>query len=366
MHVQDGIKRWMESAKSSFDVLKQLNATLGRATGDLSRAEKARKRKQATEQAAAAKKAAKKQEQEKKALQDSLKKVEKSGSQLLPVLFQDLPIFNDLLCVPEKAFSGKIAAAGEGPYLVQGADDLASIMEAGCGNILSVFAAQFPTAQQAREKGRVQSLLKVPEAQESKMKEAVMSMTRTDVEIWGDKEFGDLSNFHLYGFMGNMIYAGPEFNSLASLRYTHRGERQVILVSFSDFWGMLSADQQQHELSGTYNVTHYLQDLLRNASSEDHFMKQLLDMAGKGNKVVFKGIVGPKSVLFVPAGTLVIERCLNGGINVGLRLSLKDGSALGVQSLTSMLQLHQQYAGTSSQVEMWKKALSMSKAKPAS
>ena len=93
---------------------------------------------------------------------------------------------------------------------------LANIIEANGQNILSVFAAQFPMAQQAREKGRVQCSLRVTEAQTQKIREGFMSLKRPDkVEMFTGSEFDkstgvDLSQIQLYGFLGNMVYCGPE------------------------------------------------------------------------------------------------------------------------------------------------------------
>ena len=147
----------------------------------------------------------------------------------------------------------------DGPYLVQ-APNISSVIESNTQNILSVFSAQFPMAQQAREKGRVQSLLRVTEAQVQKIKEAIMSCKRPgDVELFTGSELekgADLSQVHLYGFLGNMLYCGPEYNSLATFRFTQKGERTVILLNFSSLWGMLSPEQRQFKLEPNYNITH--------------------------------------------------------------------------------------------------------------
>ena len=353
----------MEASKNAGDVLKQLTATLSRAANDLSRADKARKRKADTEKVAQAKKAAKKQEQEKKRLEDSLKKAHKDDQSL--IFFQDLPIFNDIPVLEEGTFAQDIAKVGEGPYLVK-ALSLSSIVEGNSQNILSVFAAQFPMAPQAREKGRVQSQLKVTDAQLQKIQEGFCGFARKNgVCMWPDeKPHQDLRMVHLYGFLGNMVYTGPEFNSLATWRYTHRGEREVILINFSEFWNILTPTQQQHQLTGDYNVTHYLQDLLRNASSEDAFMKTLMAMAAKEEKICHKVYVGPKTLLFVPSGMLVIERCINGGVNVGMRMSVKDQSAMAMQNLQGLLRIHEQYAPNATMTQIWKKATDVSDPSP--
>ncbi|CAE7781235.1 unnamed protein product, partial [Symbiodinium sp. CCMP2456] len=335
---EDAIKRWIEAAKNANDVMKQLIGCLSRAGGDLSRAEKSRKRKIETDQIAEAKKAAKKKEQAKKQLEESLKKVQKDEKNL--IFFQALPVFSDIPIIDESNFVAEISKAGEGPYMVR-VPSLATIIEGNSQNILSVFAAQFPMAPAAREKGRVQSPLKVTGGQLQKIQEGFCSFLRkAGVNMWPEpesehKEASDLRMVHLYGFLGNMVYA--EYNSLATLRYTHRGEREVILMNFSEFWSVLTPEQQQHELTGAYNVTHYVQDLLRHASSEDFFMKEIIRLAseqgGGQKKFLHKVHVGPKCLLFVPAGMLVIERCMNGGINVGMRMSLQDHSDMAMQNL---------------------------------
>ena len=358
---QDAIKRWIEAAKNANDVMKQLIGCLSRASGDLSRAEKSRKRRIETEQVAEAKKAAKKKEQEKKQLEENLKKVQKDEKSL--IFFQALPVFSDIPIFDESKFVAEVSTAGEGPYMVR-VPSLATIIEGNSQNILSVFAAQFPMAPAAREKGRVQSPLKVTGGQLQKIQEGFCSFLRKDgVNLWPEseqKEASDLRTVHLYGFLGNMVYAGPEYNSLATLRYTHRGEREVILMNFSEFWSVLTPEQQQHELTSKYNVTHYVQDLLRHASSEDFFMKEIMRLAseqgGGQKKLLHKVHVGPKSLLFVPAGMLVVERCINGGINVGMRMSLQDHSEMAMQNLKGLLQIHQHYAPKATLTELWKTA----------
>ena len=356
-------------AKDAGDVVKHLTAALSRASGDLSRAEKARKRKAETEVAAAAKKAAKKKEQDQKKMEENLKKVNTASNGEKSIFFQDvLPIFKDIPVLDENTFAQDVAKLCDSPYIVK-APNLGTIIEGNTQNILAVFAAQFPMAPQAREKGRVQSPLKVTDSQMQKIQEAMYGFAQKDkASLWPtpSKEkdkVGDIGQVQIFGFLGNMVYAGPEYNSLGTLRFTQKGERQVVLMNFSEFWPLLAPEQQQHALDAKYNLTHYLQDLLRNASSEDVFVKELLKMSVAASKddrkfLLYKGVIPPKSILYVPAGVLVIERCLNGGHCVGLRMSLVDRSSIGQQNLNGILTIHQAYAPDATLTETWKQALS--------
>ena len=319
--------------------------------GDLSRAEKARKRRAETEKVAEARKAAKKKEAEQKKIEDTLKQIGKtfSGSDLIPIL-------------EENKFSTSIADHADGPY-IHGAGAGSRQHHRSQRPEHPVFAAQFPMAQQAREKGRVQCSLRVTEAQTEKIREGFVSLKRPDkVEMFTGSEFDkstgvDLSQIQLYGFLGNMVYCGPEYNSLATFRYTHKGERTVILMNFSTLWGLLSPEQQQFKLEPNYNITHYLQDLLSKTTSEDHLMKALVAAASNDKvKRVFKGNVGPKTLLYVPAGMVVIERCLNSSISMGLRVSARDSGACSMENLSGLHRIHAEYAPDSSMTKIWKVA----------
>ena len=209
----------------------------------------------------------------------------------------------------------------------------------------------------------MQCSLRVTEAQTEKIREGFVSLKRPDkVEMFTGSEFDkstgvDLSQIQLYGFLGNMVYCGPEYNSLATFRYTRKGERTVILMNFSTLWGLLSPEQQQFKLEPNYNITHYLQDLLSKTTSEDHLMKALVAAASNDKvKHVFKGNVGPKTLLYVPAGMLVIERCLNSSISMGLRVSARDSGACSMENLSGLHRIHAEYAPDSSMTKIWKVA----------
>ena len=53
---------------------------------------------------------------------------------------------------------------------------------------------------------------------------------------------------------------------------------------------------------------------------------------------------------------LIIERCLNSGINVGLRLSARDSGSSSVANLSGLRRIHVEYAPDSTIAKMWKAA----------
>ena len=339
MDLEDAIKAWGVSVKDATDTLKHVN-----------------ERKVEAEAASEAKKAAKSREAAQKKLESQLKQASKV-SEISHIWFQDLPIFANLPEIAEANFSTEIGKHSDEPYMVQ-VPSLCNVIESNAQSILSVFAAQFPMSPQARERGRVQSPLKVTEAQLQKIKEGVASFKRGDnVKFFeGSDKSLDLSQVHLFGFMASMVYCGPEFNSLATLRYTHKGERTVILMKFTDFWSKLGQDEVQFKLDPKYNITHYLQDLLSKATAESHVVKQLMEASVQENIMMYRGTIGPKTLLYVPAGVLVIERSLNQSSTVGLRLSVQDLEGSALANLAELLRIHEQYAPDSTLAKIWKVA----------
>ena len=176
-----------------------------------------------------------------------------------------------------------------------------------------------------------------------------------------DKKHNLVSELCIFGFTGTMVYCGPEYQSLASFRYNHKGDRLVCIMSFNDFWQRLSDAQRKVELTPQYNVTQFIQDVLQKCTAEDPLMKNLIEAVASGGdsaKCMWKGTVTAKSLLYIPAGYLLIEQCLNNGINVGIRVSVRDVGAASAANLQALSGLHAAVSCKDSKyVQMYEAAL---------
>ena len=356
----------MEELKNSVELGKRLQASLKRAADDLTRAEASRKRKAQCDVEKTAKKELRKKEVEHKKMLDSLKKIKGGAASGHdgPVFFKDLGIFMLLPVFEEASFkSGKLDS--KTPYIVQ-VKTLANVVESVLQSTLSVFSAQFAMAPQARAQGRVQSPLGAGEAHVRKIKEAILSLKRDDQVSYfsdedKDKKHNLVSDLCIFGFTGAMVYCGPEYQSLASFRYNRKGDRQVCILSFNDFWQHLSDAQRKVELTAQYNVTQFIQDVLQKCTAEDPLVKNLIQAVASGGdsaKCLWKGTVAARSLLYVPAGYLLVEQCLNNGINVGLRVSVRDVAAASAANLQALSGLHVSVSGKDSKyVQMYEAAL---------
>ena len=304
----------------------------------------------------------KKKESAQKKVENSLKKVQvKDGH----IFFSSLNIFKAIEVFDDSSFAASTANRDPGvPYIVQ-SKAISGAIESNLQSMMSVFSAQFGMTPQARASGRVQCPVKASEGSVSKIQEAFMAVKAGEhVRLFTEdekKNFGLSSDVCLFGFVSGMTYSGPEYLSMANFRYSHRGERLVCLLSFNAFWDRLSAEHKGIKLSDRYNITQFIQDVLQ---KNDLLIKNLVESAaaGEDGKHVWKATVTAKSVLYVPAGFLVVEQCLNNAINVGVRMSVKDLSNTSKENLTSLFSLHKGTAGTggvdSKVCKMFKQAIS--------
>ena len=77
----------------------------------------------------------------------------------------------------------------------------------------------------------------------------------------------------------------------------------------------------------------FLGEKLMAATCGDAWVDKLLRAGREEGKKIMTRVVSEGSILFVPAGAIILERSLNNKIGVGLRLSLLHSSTLSTQNM---------------------------------
>ena len=236
---------------------------------------------------------------------------------------------------------------------------------------LQIFETQFPLSKQAREKGRVQSVIKVESTNKIKelMLEFVSSKSRCFQSTSGPDDSAknpnsDLDCLHTYGFTSSMRFSGTEFMGMAAVRFGVRGDREVVAVNAADLWPIVLEHHAEEaaKLSAEKNVASFLGEKLMYGSCECAWVQALLK---EKSAIIWKGVVPEGSLFFVPAGVILLERSINNRIGMGLRMALDDTSSSSLKNLDVLLAAHMVYADGNDKLALrWQDVLTRAK-KPA-
>ena len=379
---EDDIKLAIKSLKDSLAAFKRVVAAVSRAANDLKRAVD---QKQKKAEADVSKKRKQDEAKQKKDLREMTKKM-KQGNQgeTLPALWVSGPMTEKLckallvydsleslkadfkvgasinhVCKVVKT-AKKIAACGfeaifvcqaganlhSGvPYIVQSKaveslkEELAKDSVKG---FLQIFETQFPLSKQAREKGRVQSVMKVEST--ARLKELMMELVSGKVKVFnGDGPNSDMDCLHSYGFTSNMRYGGTEYLGLGTVRYAVKGSREVVIVNASEMWPLLLEHhaEEASKLAADKLVANFLGEKLLHVKCDDAWVQALLKT---GKSIMWRALVPEGSMLFVPAGVILLERSTNNCLGMGLRMAVDDSSNQSLANLDTLLAAHMTYA----------------------
>ena len=168
----------------------------------------------------------------------------------------------------------------------------------------------------------------------------------------------DVSDVCMFGFTNDMQYAGPEFLALASLRFSCRGDREVICCHAPALWQLLQKHNavDNEQLSSDRPVTTVIGEKVLHAKMDDAWVRELLSSTDP--KMFYKGVVPENGLIFTPAGMIVLERTLNKQCNVGIRLTINDQSLSSLENLQTLRGIHMIYADQSCKLaEHWGQVL---------
>ena len=157
----------------------------------------------------------------------------------------------------------------------------------------------------------------------------------------------------IYGFTSNMRYGGPEYLALPSIRYAHKGDREIVCCHAPDLWSVLPQGMKDTlDLSEDRNITVALGESLLNAKVGEAWVTELvcLDEGHKNKKIFFRGVIPEGSVFYMPGGMIFIEQVINGKPCVGFRVAIKDGSKSTKTNLEMLANLHSSYASKDSKL----------------
>ena len=365
---EDGIKMVVKDLKNCVANFKRLTTSVIRAASDL---QKAIVQKNKKAEADVAKKRKQEEAQKKKDVKEMQKRVKQGHNvDALPGLWVEgpltkslcspIPTFDDLAAAKKQFKAGGCLENGE-PYLLTAKGVETVKAELGKDTIkgfMQIFETQFPLSKQARERGRVQSVMKIDGA--CKLKEALLSFVSDKCS--GFKAEGpnaDMEQISAYGFTAAMKYSGAELLGMSAIRYAVKGDREIVLCNAATLWPLIrdSNSEEAAQLSAEKVVTSFLGDKLMNASLEDPWATTCGNK--EDGKIMWRGVVPEGSIFVVPAGVILMERSLNNKICMGLRLSLVDKSQFSIKNLQTLLGVHSTYAESSDKlVKRWQDVVS--------
>ena len=355
---EDEIKLVLKDLKDTIASFKRLLAALTRATSDFTKAMEQKKKKAIGQ---AEKQRKQDEQQKKKAEKDLQKQIKNAKGQPndLPCLFmdagivtdlmQEIPIFDTLEAVKEQFKSGGILHAG-GAFVLKNVESMNAGIDSvnGLRGFLQIFETQFPMSKQAKEKQRAQSLIKMDGL--SKIKESMLSFCSSKCSAFpsaGDSVNVGLTEVNAYGFTSTMRFSGSEYLALASVRYSLKGEREIVSCSPRDLWEILQQRQSTPlRFTAERMVTTVLGETLWASRLDDAWVQELIKKgkADPKTKIFFKCVVPENSVLFLPAGVMVCERALNMKVGIGLRMTVADASDISKANLQMLRSIHNTYA----------------------
>ena len=240
---------------------------------------------------------------------------------------------------------------------------------------LQIFETQFPLSKQAREKGRVQSIMKVEST--NKIKELMLEFVSSksvcfqsasgpgqDAATKGPNS--DLDCLHTYGFTSSMRFSGTEYMGMSALRYSVKGDREVVIVNAAEMWPILREHHAEEaaKLSAEKNVTSFMGEKLMYAQVEDAWVQALFKE--ESSAIMWKGIVPEGSLFFVPAGVLLLEpRASTTALAWASAWHWTTRQKCSLNNLDVLLAAHMMYAGANDRLAVrWRDVLSRAK-KPA-
>jgi hypothetical protein len=358
---EDDIKQSASTFKSEVERVKRLVSSVQRSTADIKRAESSKKRKASQDEVKVQKAEVKKQKDLSKEMERKDKAVAgKSGECWLPVFlgaadvmtssFKPIPAFEDHGQFTKAGVAGQPFHSGGKPYMIKTPRlALAACEHAGCKSMMQIFETQFPCSKQAKSSGRAQTPLKSENAK--KVFEAFLEHKHASCSILEGN-----TDVSIFGFMDSMVYAGCEYNAVGSMRMALKGQREVVLIGFADFWDALSSDTKKTaNINEEYTVTSFAGDLLLRLGAKDALTTELL---AKAAQIIWHGVVPAKALLYIPPGFMLCERAMNKELLVGLRCSVKDQSEDARRHLQAILNVHSTYAAKDSVMKtLWEKAL---------
>ena len=344
---EDAVKSVGNSLKTAVQRLQNIRNSVTRAANDLTRAAQAKQRRQESEKKAADKKAQQQAEKKAKEMQDSLNKSTAAVKQVCsPFLRDDFAAS----CQPVHCFETyqkfeEADWAQQGAFMIRKSQSWVEVCEDKMAfkSILEIFQAQFPASPTcANFGGRCQAPLQNLDAATMRdLQDTLMSYMPPwvdEVDVESSQSEACFKGMSLYGFLPTMSYVGPEYQAVGALRFSFRGRRGVVIANFSDLWSLVPADmleQKKSMWSNKYTIISFLIEVL---GSDNVVSKAMLQ-----KKEIFKfTIVGEGDVLYVPSGSLLMEKVLDAAPCVGVRICVPDAkSEISKKNLDTMTQQYE-------------------------
>ena len=326
--------------------LQNIRNSVSRTSSDLSRAVTARQRRQENEKKAGDRKAEQQAAKGAKEMQQDFNKKAALADKVCSPFLKDgvANTFQQVFCFQDyQAFkAGEFDR--EEAYVIRKSESWVQFCQdkAALKSLLEIFQAQFPSSPTCVNfGGRCQAPLNNLDAACMRdLQDTLLSHTPPWVEehdVEGSKAEACFKGISLYGFAATMSYVGPEYQAVCNLRFSFRGKRCVVIANFSDLWSLIPADmlgQKRGMWSEKYTIISFMIEVLSSDNAIARSMQK---------PEIFKvTTVGEGDVLFVPSGSLVMEKVLDGAPCVGLRICVPDGrSPIAHANLNSMIEQYE-------------------------
>ncbi len=169
-----------------------------------------------------------------------------------------------------------------------------------------MFMAGFLGSAPAQTTGRAHGVITLTKTTEKAIQRILPPAPLKDLKV--ARYTTALNCVHFFGYTHSMTHIGHETNALPSLRITLRGDRRVLLTPLRELVRWMNDDK----ITLQHVVDLFTADITQ----------EKLESMLKSGVPLLTATLSSKSLIYVPAGYIVMEQCRNGGESSGLRLSV--------------------------------------------
>lgn len=300
------------------------------------KARQAEERERKQEAAEAAKRAKEQQQTKKGSLDGKGKIASAASSSLLDMqhsVFSDLAVYEKETDFTEARQAASYDINGATPVIIKSHSVLVELLsDRAAESAISVFKIQYPTTSQAQCDKRGQTPYNSPSC--AKIREALVEMVPKGLATDSSDMVGKLvSAVSLFGCSPGLLYSGTEKHSLPTVRYTVAGSREIAVIAFKDLEGY--AKQIGKDFRESKDFFADIAELVGTLADTDS-MDALVASGGK----VFRSIVGPGSLAYIPFGSWVIERTIGDISVIGVRTAHLSISSVPCESFGALRAAH--------------------------
>jgi hypothetical protein len=223
-------------------------------------------------------------------------------------LIKEITRFESVASFTDAAKHGKVDL--KSPYVVEDCTTLKELADAAVTRTnFANFRAQLPHSDPISKKKKAQC--PYLGGAEDKVKSGLLELT-TSQRVPMDAVLS------MWGCKSDMMQAGLEHGGLGNLRFTAKGAREIACCHVKELWSLVGG-LKKHPVELSEKMTMF--DVIEDTLLSD-FTETGLQMAEEAGMKAFRGVSGSGSVIFIPAGFVVVERGIGSDMVVGWRLQI--------------------------------------------